>query len=189
MFSIHKSFAVHVAAGAVAVLGFAVSPGASAACSCMCVQGVAYEVCTDIVTTQAVTDQCTASLQCPADTSTPTDTGTGSTTDTGTAGGGGVADSSGDQTAADGGLDCRVRDVYRPDLQKYVPYKVCMPEKLAEAHERLRAKRQEMAARYAAQRHDQDGRTHRGRGPHDTWSHDRSSSHHDLHGRHDHDGD
>jgi hypothetical protein len=87
----------------------------------MCVEAVAYEVCTGTLTSQTITQNCTEQLQCPTD---PTGTDPGPV----------VEPPEGSE------LDCRVRNVYRPDLGEYVEHTVCMPAKQTQAHERLRAK-------------------------------------------------
>jgi hypothetical protein len=117
------------------------APNAMADCSCMCVEGVAYEVCIGIVTTQTQTQECTEQLQCP------------------TAPGSEPGDPV-EPPPENADLDCRLREVYRPDLGEYKLHTVCMPAARTEAHDQLRAKREEMAAKVA----EQSGGS--GKGPH-----------------------
>lgn len=120
------------------------APNAVAECACMCVDGVAYEVCIGIVTTQIQTQQCTEQLQCPtAPGSEPSD----------------PVEPPAETAGND--LDCRQRQVYRPDLGEYKLHTVCMPAARTEAHEQLAAKRQEMAAQFA----EKTGGSTPGRGP------------------------
>ena len=123
-----------------ALASWAAAPAAVAECSCMCVDGVSYEVCTGIVTTQAQTEECTAALQCPAEPepTEPEDPPADDTTDT-----------------VDSDIDCRKRNVYRPDLGRYKEYTVCMPAAWSAAHERRRAKRRELADGFI-ERHGED---------------------------------
>lgn len=137
-----------LAAPLLALGTWAAAPNAMAECSCMCIEGVSYEVCTGIITTQAETAECTEALQCPA----PGDSEPGDP----------VEPPAG---STDAGLDCRQRQVYRPDLQEYKLHNVCMPAARAQAHDRLRAKRGEMAAKFAAK----DRGSRRGKGPHASW--------------------
>ncbi len=155
MFAIKRTVLPGLGFLAASLAAMTAPPAAAAECSCMCVDGVSYEVCTGIVTTQAITQQCTEALECPAVDAEPA-----------------PDDSASVDPPADTGdqdLDCRRRHVYRPDLGEYRPYKVCMPAERAEAHDRRVAKRAEMRERYEAMRSDRDGHTHRGRGPRESW--------------------
>ena len=131
------------------VVGWGLASPAAAACSCMCVDEVAYEVCTGIVSTQAITAACTTQLDCaavpveepapaPEEPAPPVEPPASAGTD----------------------LDCRRRNVYRPDLGHYKPYTVCMPADRAAAHERLRAKRAEIKAQHAAWKENHGRRNH-----------------------------
>ncbi|MFU8816202.1 MAG: hypothetical protein ACNA7W_12705 [Pseudomonadales bacterium] len=128
---------------------------AAAECECACVDEVAYEVCTEgMFTFRSSTDECSESLQCPLLSETTTETPYGELVEA--------------PEGVDGDLDCRMRNVYRPEIGEYRPMKVCMPAEVASAHERLRARQAEMAQRFQAQQAESDGKTHRGRGPHQT---------------------
>ena len=102
---------------------FASAPSALAACSCMCVDGSPFNVCTGFVTTQEQTAECDA-LACP-------------TVDE-------PAPNPAEEPVAvieppHPGLECERRSVYRPDLAKYKQYKVCKPS-ADEQHRRRHAK-------------------------------------------------
>jgi hypothetical protein len=137
-----------LALGLGAMVGAA--PSALAECSCMCVDGAPYHVCTGFVSTQEQTPQCDAELECP----TVDPTGT-----------------SEDPPPEDPpiatvepphpGLQCERRSVYRPDLGKYKKYKVCKPsadgdhrrdhKRHGENHEAWAARQERMQARWEAQ--------------------------------------
>ena len=134
-----------LAAALLALATWGAAPSAVAECSCMCIDGVSYEVCIGVVTTQTETQQCTEQLQCP--TAPETDPGESVEPPAETAG---------------QDLDCRQRQVYRPDLGEYKMHTVCMPAARTEAHDRLTAKRQEMSGKFA----EKTQRSNAGRGPH-----------------------
>ena len=131
--------------------GFAATAAASD-CECACVDGVAWEICTGFFSYEGPSTKCADVLQCPVEEE--------------------VNETRSELVEAPAGidedLDCRIRNVYRPEIGEHRPMKVCMPAEVASAHERLRARRAEMAERFQAQNASSDGKTHRGRGPHQT---------------------
>jgi hypothetical protein len=154
--------ALLLACSAVGSFGLGYSATAAAECSCMCIEGVSYDVCTGFLNTQTVTPACTESLQCPEDPSV-TEPVDGGNTDTGSGDG---AQPENPDTA---GMDCRMRNVYRPDRGRYEPHPVCLPARAAAAHEWKKANREAYLARLDAwrERHadrDDDGHKDRGRG-------------------------
>jgi hypothetical protein len=165
------------------------APSASAApalftCECACVDGTPELACNSVTATAQQEADCSAMMCAPvADAGSTGDTGStdagtdSGSTDSGSTGSEAPAGDSGEQVdppmAADGsgpmtGLDCRMRNVYRPDLGRYKRHKVCRlsPEKRAELRERfaeiserhesnmdrLRAKHERRAARRAERR-------------------------------------
>jgi hypothetical protein len=62
--------------------------------------------------------------------------------------------------AATNGLDCRPRQVYRPDLGRHKVYNVCMPEKMAKDEEKLAKAERKRAHKDAKQVAERD--EHRG---------------------------
>ena len=99
------------------------APSALASCACMCVDGAPYNVCTSGFTgqTQETTQECTTALagDCPVPEPVPTTTPIGEQTGSDAV----------NVAGAHSGLDCRPRQVYRPDLAEHKVYTVCMPEK------------------------------------------------------------
>lgn len=164
----------------VLLAGFAgYAPGALAqnACSCMCTDtGTAQWMCSTPFSTQAP-ESC-AAMECPVVGSPGTDTPpatdpveevpppTDEVTDP-VAGGGDVVE----PPAA--GLECKRRNVYRPDLGKYKTYKVCKPALSEEQQTRIAEYRARMKERWASYqaKHQHNGRSnyrghHKGHGGH-----------------------
>ena len=112
------------------------APVAFAACECLCVDGAPYNVCTEGFAgqTQETTQSCTDALatECPV----PDPIATTEPT---------AADSV-NAAAVANGLDCKPRQVYRPDLGRHKVYTVCMPEKWANAQTKRAAKKADLAA-------------------------------------------
>ncbi len=152
MFAIKRTVLPGLGFLAASLAAMTAPPAAAAECSCMCVDGVSYEVCTGIVTTQAITQQCTEALECPAVEPEPAPAPEDNAS----------VDPPAD--AEDQDLDCRRRHVYRPDLGEYRPYKVCMPAERAAAHDRRVAKRAEMRERFESRFSHRDGDRHSHRG-------------------------
>ncbi|MCB1685203.1 MAG: hypothetical protein KDI31_11980 [Pseudomonadales bacterium] len=150
--------------------GFAgYAPGALAqnACSCMCTDaGTAQWMCSTPFSTQAP-ESC-AATQCPVAGSgtdeTPTDTPpvtdpTDEVTDP-------VADGTDVVEPPAAGLECKRRNVYRPDLGKYKTYKVCKPAMSEEEKARIaeyRARMQERWAAHQAKHQHSSHKSYRGR--------------------------
>jgi hypothetical protein len=129
------------------------APTTEAQCSCMCVDEVAYNVCLmSYYTSQSLTAECTAELQCPVLPPEPEEPV--------------EPEVSGPLEPAPDGIECSMRQVYRPDHGRYQPQMVCMPAAVAVAHESLRTKRAEMASRYQQRQEASNGATHKGQGPH-----------------------
>ena len=112
-------------------------PTAYAACECLCVDGAPYNVCTSGFagqtrdTTQACSDM--LATDCPVpDPVTATQVTPTTTTEP--------------AAASATGLDCKPRQVYRPDLGRHKVYKVCMPQKWAKAQDKRAAKKTELVA-------------------------------------------
>jgi hypothetical protein len=141
------------------------APSALAACSCMCVDGAPYNVCTGFVSTQEQTAECDL-LECPTVTDPPAETSGDGTT---------VEEPVAAIDPPHPGLECERRSVYRPDLGQYKKYKVCKPSADAEhrsnhenhgrnaeawtaRHERMQARWETQMARYRdrGRHHDDD---------------------------------
>lgn len=153
----HRSITRSLSVALLATAGWGFAANAADDCECLCVDDIGYKVCTQsFLRVTTVSEECSALLQCPALAADITEP---------------LSEEQIEPPAelADLGVDCRLRNVYRPDLGEYKPHKVCMPAAVAGAHERLRAKRAEMAERYQERWTASEGQTHRGRGPHATW--------------------
>ena len=121
------------------------APTAFAACECLCVDGAPYNVCTEGFAGQTTetTQACTEALatDCPVP-----DPDTAAALD---------QDTTGEPAAEDpvvaeaskNGLDCKRRQVYRPDLGRHKVYKVCMPAGLAVSEAKRAEAKQRLAER------------------------------------------
>ncbi len=112
------------------------APAAFAACECLCVDGAPYNVCTEGFAgqTKETTQTCTDTLatECPVpDPITTTEP---------------TAADPVNAAAVANGLDCKPRQVYRPDLGRHKVYTVCMPEKWANAQTKRAEKKADLVA-------------------------------------------
>ena len=112
-------------------------PAAAETCACMCVDGEPYYVCNSGFGgyTQEPTPSCTEQLAdtCP----TPGAQPEGQTTEDPPSSPEPATEPDPVNAAArDNGLDCKPRQVYRPDLAAHKVYTVCMPSAMAAAQTR-----------------------------------------------------
>ena len=104
-------------------LSLFIVPMANAAeCACMCVDAEPMYVCTGgFVNSQTTTTECSAQLQCPAVTDPPPDVVPPIT--------------HANNPDVPPGLECRPRNVWRPDLGRYKEYRVCSPRHLVASND------------------------------------------------------
>ncbi len=95
---------------------------AEAGCACMCVDAEPMYVCTGgFVNSQTTTTECSAQLHCPAVTDPPPDVVPPIT--------------HANNPDVPPGLECRPRNVWRPDLGRYKEYRVCSPRHLVASND------------------------------------------------------
>jgi len=106
-----------------------IAPSAAQAnCGCLCVDGAPYNVCTYGFTeqTRETTADCTAQLSTACPVPDPGVTG-GDESETS------EIPAPVNAAAREHGLNCKPRQVYRPDLAEHKVYTVCMPEAMENA--------------------------------------------------------